>query len=451
MRSLPKLLFRSIWISLLIVFIIASCKKDPYELGLDLLPPSDTLYVDLFDTASIQAFSVLEDSIRTDELKTLMLGSIMDPVFGKTTASFYSQFLLSSEEADFGINPQLDSLVLILYYESTYGDTNTLQQIRVFELSDDLIMDSSYYSNQSLNTYGLELANITYMPRPHDSVLVYGVPVSPHLRINLSNKTNYLGNKILYAPDNVISSTTEFLKFMKGLYVEAMPVSSRGALVDFTPSGGLSRLILYFHSEDKGDSLQFSMPIDDPAARFNSFNHYGYFDASPEFKQQLLYNDTTLGLNRLYLQALGGVKIKIKFPFIRTLPDSLGPIAINSAVLTFKNPETDTIWRPPPQLTMYKVDSAGKLGGIIDELEGVNYFGGIYDKDARSYWFRLTRHIQRMLISDTLDNYELYIFASNPLSRSLQANRVTLNGTNPFFSPSPGDNLKLRITYTKLQ
>ncbi|NQV02276.1 MAG: DUF4270 domain-containing protein, partial [Bacteroidia bacterium] len=416
MRSLPKLLFRSIWISLLIVFIVASCKKDPYELGLNLLPPSDTLYVDLFDTVTVQAFSVIEDSIRTDEMSSLVLGSIMDPVFGKTTASFYSQFLLSAEAIDFGVNPQLDSLVLALYYMTTSGDTNTLQQIRVFEMSDDLIFDSSYYSNQSVNNYGLELANITYMPRPHDSLIIYETPVAPHLRINLSNQTNYLGNKILFAPDNVLSSTFEFINFMKGLYVEATPVTSRGSMVNFAASDGLSKLILYFHNEEE-DSLHFNMPIDAPAARFNTFNHHGYMDASPEFKQQVLYNDTTLGKNRLYLQSLGGVKIKIRLPYIKSLND-LGPIAINSAVLTFKNPETDTTWAPPPQLAMYKVDTAGKLGVVLDELDGIDYFGGTYNKDDRAYWFRLTRHIQRLLINDTLENYDLYVFATNPLIKT---------------------------------
>lgn len=450
MRSLPNLLFRSIGIILLIVVVVASCKKDPYELGLDLLPPTDTLYVDLFDTTTIQAYSVLEDSIRSDELNSLVLGSIMDPVFGKTTASFYSQFLLSSLETDFGTNPQLDSLVLVLHYQGVNGDSNTLQQVRVFEISESLIYDTSYYSNQSAGTFGLELADFTFLPRPTDSVNVYGKPEAPHLRINLSNKTHYLGNKLLYAPKSAMSSNTTFLEFFKGLYVQAMPVSSRGSLVNFTVTGAYSKLIIYFHSDDKGDSLQFTLPVDDPSARFNTFDHDGYKDASPEFKQQVLYHDTALGKNNLYLQTLAGVKIKIRLPYIRSLND-LGPIAINNAVLTMKSPETDTTFQPPPQLAMFKVDSAGKIGAIIDETEGTNYFGGTYNKGDKSYWFRITRHIQRLLVNDTLENYDLYIFASNPLAKSQTPNRVILYGTDPYFSPSEASNLKLRITYTKMQ
>ncbi len=451
MRILTKLLFRAIWISLLVVFVVASCKKDPYEIGLDLLTSSDTLYVSQIDTLTVVAYSELEDSARSDELPALLLGSIMDPVFGKTTASFYTQFLLSSEQINFGVNAHLDSLVLLLYYDTYYGDTTTLQQVRVFEMSQDIFYDSSYYSNQSIDTYGIELANMTYRPTPTDSNIIWEKPVAPHLRINLSNQTNYLGNKILFAPDHVLSSNAEFINFMKGLYVEATPVSSRGAVISYVPIDGLSKMVLYFHNEDVGDSLHFNLPVDITAARFNNYNHHGYADASPDFKQQVVYKDTTLGKNKVYLQTLGGVKLKIRFPYIQSLRDSFGNIAINSAILTFKNPEADSTWIPPPQLAMYKYDSAGRIGVIIDELDGLDYFGGAYNKDDRSYWFRLTRYFQTLLLSDTIENYDIYVLASNPLIRDANTNRVILNGTNPIYSPSPADRINLKITFTRMQ
>ena len=100
---------------------------------------------------------------------------------------------------------------------------------------------------------------------------------------------------------------------------------------------------------------------------------------------------------------------------------------------------------------MYKVDSASKIAPIIDELDGLDYFGGAYDKDDRSYWFRLTRHFQTLLLSDTIVNYDIYIFAANPLIRNANTNRVVLNGTNPIYSPSLSDKINLKITYTRLQ
>jgi len=450
LKRLPKLPGSLLLGSLLWLALLASCNKDPYEVGLDLLPPSDTLYVSQFDTVTVVAYSEREDSVRSDEMSALMLGSILDPVFGKTTASFYTQFLLSSESIDFGVNPRLDSLVLLLYYDSWFGDTNTLQQVRVFEMSEDISYDSNYYSNQQAGTYGIELANTTYKPRPTDSVTIWGEKVAPHLRINLSNSTSYLGNKILFAPEDVLSSNAAFINFMKGLYVEAIPVNGNGALITYVPIDGLSKMVLYFHNDDN-DSLHFNLPIDNTAARFNTFDHNEYLEAAPDFKQQVIYKDTALGRNQLYLQTLGGVKVRIRFPYIRSLADSLGTIAINNAVLKLKNPENDTTWDPPSQLALYKVDSTGKIGALLDYVEGISYFGGTYNSDEQEYWFRLTRHIQNLLINDTLINYDLVLYASDPLIKAPSANRVLLNGTNPFYSPSPGDNLHLEIIYTKLQ
>jgi len=450
LKHLPELIFTAIRICFLAAILITSCKEDPYQVGLDLLPASDTLYVDQFDTVSIIAYSEIQDSIRSDEMSSLLLGSIMDPVFGLTTASFYTQLLLSSEGIDFGLNAQLDSLVLVLYYGLVYGDTNTLQQLRVFELSEDLHLDSSYYSNQAAATYGIELADLYYKPHPKDSMIIWGTKVAPHLRINLTNKTNYLGNKILQAPGSVLATIPEFIKFMKGLYVQALPVTSGGALVNYAASGGLSEMILYFHNESQGDSLHFDMPIDIVSARFSAFDHNGYFHADPGFKQQVLYHDTTLGKNKVYLQTLGGVKVRLRLPFIKELK-KLGPIAINNAILSFTNPEADTTYIPPPQLSLFRIDSAGRLGALPDELEGAAYFGGDYDKNSRGYFFRITRYVQQLLINDTLTNYDLTVFASNPLTRDVFTNRVILNGTDPYFQPDFADRIRLKIVYTKLQ
>ena len=100
---------------------------------------------------------------------------------------------------------------------------------------------------------------------------------------------------------------------------------------------------------------------------------------------------------------------------------------------------------------MYKYDTTGKIAVTLDQLEGQDYFGGAYNKEDRRYWFRLTRHFQNLLIDDTLQNYDLIIYASDPLVRDANTNRVILYGTDPVFSSSPGDKINVQITYTLMQ
>ncbi len=435
---------------ILLLLVLFSCKKDPYEIGIDLLPPSDTLHVLTTDTCTVVAFSVGQDSIRTDEATSLALGSMLDPVFGKTTASFYTQLRLSSEGVDFGKNPILDSLVLCLYYNGYYGDTSTLQHVKVYELSQDLEIDSGYYSNQSAATYGNLLANMNFIPRPTDSVTVFGKKVRSHLRINLSKITSYFGNKLLYAPETVLDENSSFLKFMKGLYLEAGPTSYKGSLLNFTTGDGTSRMTMYFHDGDdpENDSLSYDFLLNDQCARFTHIDHHGYLDASPELKRQILSHDSAQGAHQLFLQGLAGVRIKVKFPYMKNFAkDHL--IALNDAVLMFKNPDPDTTLSPPPTLNLVRQDSIGRIAFLKDENEGSGYFGGTYNSSTRTYFFRITQHLQKVMLGSYTNSFDLYILVNNPTKKELIPDRVVINGTQIIPGSEEG-RFKLKLTYTKL-
>ncbi|MCK7539474.1 MAG: DUF4270 domain-containing protein [Marinilabiliales bacterium] len=243
---------------------LLSCRKEPYEIGIDILPPTDTLSVYQTDTVTVIAYTELQDSIRTDEFTFGMVGAIMDPVFGKTTASIYTQVRLSTEGVTFGENPVLDSLVLVALLprilrrhehasalESMGTEPGPYQRFRLLFVPDQLKAIPFCW-----------LISIT-SPGPHDSVLVLGYKVAPHLRINLSNNTNYLGNKILSAPRNVLTTNEEFIKFFKGLRIEALPVNRRRLIYQIQYGRPLlkdRRLLPQLPT--RGDSLRFDMVID---------------------------------------------------------------------------------------------------------------------------------------------------------------------------------------------
>ena len=432
---------------LFLFFLFSSCKKDPYEIGLDLLPGTDTLNISSNDSTSIIAYSVLQDSIRTDKTSTFALGSLMDPVFGVTTASFYSQFRPSTDSYSFGQNPVLDSIVLSIQYSSIYGNPNTLQSLKVYEVSEKLDPVLSYYSKRSAGIYPIMLANKTFRPAPKDSVTVYGKKVAPHLRINLNQYTNYLGNKIISAPTAILNDVNSFSEYMRGLYIESAKVNYSGALVIFNPLGTETKLVVYYHNQDVGDSLHCDLPIVSASARFTHIDHNNYLDVSPEFKRQVLNHDTTLGKSQLFLQGLGGVKIKVRMPFLSNFVKK-GPIAVNSALLILKNITTDTSYAPPLSLTLMKVDSAGYNSFLIDENEGPEYFGGVYNKTARTYSFRITRYVQSIL-SGKSKNLDLYVMVNNPIKSLLNPNRIIIHGTHPPLPALSGDRLQFQMIYTR--
>lgn len=433
---------------LLSLFIIAlsSCKKDPYEVGFNLLPGTDTLGVNTIDTVSITAYSLIQDSIRADKRTLNVVGSMMDPVFGLTSASFYSQFRLSAEAVDFGVNPVLDSIVLQLRYAQTYGDTNTTQTLKVYEVSQDLEYDSSYYTNQHISTYDNLLAEYSFKPRPSDSVPIAKDMLPPHIRINLSKLTNYFGNKILSTPAEALGNNTSFLKYMKGLAVKSNPVTSGGGLIFINPSDKNSKLVLYFHNTT--DTSHIDLIINNISARASLFDHNGYLDAIPELRNQIVNKDTTLGKEKLYVQGLGGIQVKIRFPYLSDLK-KLGKISLNSALLVMKNIDFDTTYAPVPSLFLMQKDSLGRFANVYDYIEGSQYYGGVYDKAKKTYSIRLTRQIEKILLGK-IKNLDLYLIAAHPAGTNLIPNRVILRGTNPLDQTQKGEKLQLKITYTKI-
>lgn len=431
----------------ILILLVYSCKKDPYQVGIDLLPPSDTLNVKTSDTASFLAYSVLQDSIRTDKTTQSILGSLMDPVFGSTTASLYMQYWLSAVAPDFGTNPVLDSIVLMIPYGNIYGDTNSMQTLKIYELSQSIYYDSIYYSNHSVETYGVPLANYTFKPAPKDSLTIGGVKTAPHIRINLNKLSKYFGNKLLSAPAVSMSTNVNFFEFMKGLYIESSRAQSGGALLSFDPASTYSKIAMYYHNATS-DSLQFTFVGATNSARFNNIDHNHYLNAAPELRQQVLQHDTTLGKNNLYIQGLSGIRVRLRLPFLNNFVKS-GKIAVNSAILTIKNAETDTTLYPPVKLTLVVVDSAERVGFLIDENEGAFYFGGTYNTSARTYKFRITRHMQQVL-DGKVKNYDMYLMANDPTANVMVPNRVILTGTKPQLPAFSADRIKLQVIYTKL-
>ncbi|MCX6245962.1 MAG: DUF4270 domain-containing protein [Bacteroidetes bacterium] len=442
LRNLPA----PVLLIFLITFLFA-CKKDPIPVGLDLLPAKDTLNIKTTDTATLVAYSVLQDSVRTDETTLSMIGSLMDPVFGSTTAGTYMQYRLSAESPDFGTNPKLDSVVLLIPYGTFYGDTNSIQSLKVYELNDDIYTDSIYYSNHTVQTSGIPLADYSFKPARYDSLTIGGVKTVPHIRINLSTLTNYFGNKLLYAPSSALSTSADFIGFMKGLYISSAKAPSGGALMSYDPTSSPSKIVMYFHN-DTEDSLHFDFVGNTLCARFSHFDHNQYRDAEPDLKRQVIQKDTTLGKSTLYVQGLGGMRIRLRLPYLAAFGNS-GKVAINSAILTIKNAQTDTTFAPPPSLTLVAVDTAGHVGFLIDENEGTSYFGGAYNPYSRTYIFRITRHMQA-IIDGKGTNYDLFLMANDPSVNILVPNRITITGTNPTLPGLSSDRIKLEVIYTKL-
>jgi len=435
---------------LLIIFTLISCEKEPGEIGLNLVSNND-LPIVFSDTTTIWAQSERIDSVRTDEGSSSLIGSFYDPWFGVTTASLYTQVRLSLSAPDYGSNPVCDSVVFSLVYNDCYGDTSQTQTLYIHRLEDAILPDSVYYSTYNLAYNPEPLTTIDVLPSPSDSVVVDEEKQAPQLRIPLDPA---LGDEILNASDDQLIDNDAFTDFFKGLYIttDKQTIPGEGCIMIFNQMTDLSRFIIYYHN-DENDSLSSNFNINTTSVgHFNNFEHYGYQEADPLVKAQIFNEDTSGMHSNIFLQEMGGVRVKIRFPYLKNYIND-GQFSVNEAQLIIKNKGDEDSYPLPSSLVIKKVeDSTGYYYYLPDASESSGYYDGSYS--TGQYRFRITRYIQRLLLEKEYDSClvlmmprdeNTYIPEIEANNKNRRAYRMVSGGSN-----DPESSIELKLTLTKI-
>jgi hypothetical protein len=418
-------------LSVFSTILLHAC-KEPDAVGLDVLPAVDGLSLVFSDTATLFSKTVLEDSLRTDEISLQLLGSISDPVFGKHEAAIFAQVALEGVPT-FGTITQADSLVLSILYNNAYGDTTYPQTINVYRMTEDMYFDSAYYSNRSFSYDPTPLGTASIAPRPLTPVVVGSDTVSPRLLIKLS--TTLADSIMALNGQSQLSTNALWVEYFKGLHIVTDPVSgaSTGNLSYLNFVG--SKMILYYHdTTNTAKSYSFSLA----STRMTRFRH----DYTGTDVGQQLADSTALD-SISYIQSLAGVKTKITLPYLKHFLDS-GSIVLNKAELELSiEPNTFTDYPTPPRLFFLAIKEDGGSEFPLDYFEIAGYHGGTLISETNKYKFNIARHLQRIL-DGRLENFGFYLV---PSGSSIQGNRVILGSP---LKNIPTEKMKLNLYYTKL-
>lgn len=459
--SIPQILSRLIGtkfffiLSLGVSISFTSCNESSV-VGLDVQPSNDLLNVGFEDTTSINTRTVKGDSLITDETLissgNVLIGKYIDPVFGTSIASIYTQLRLPTNivATSFGTAPVCDSIIISLIYEGTaYGKKDKkLQKLNVYQLSESMSTASTYYSNSTLSKFSTDLTaadGYVFQPRTgsstSDSVTVLGVKLKPQLRVPLDNAFGQL--LLNNQGTGNIATNTDFQNFFKGVYITTENTSTlpgEGNILHF--KFGESKVTLYYHNSTT-DSLKYDFNLGS-VARFNHFEH-DYAGASSDLTTQFSTPSQTQN-NTVYVQSMAGAKTKIEFPHLMNWLKN-GMIGVNKAELVISVDTTlstymiDT-FAAPAALILFGINDDGTTYAIPDAFEGATYFGGTLNSGTVQYRFNIARYIQQVLDGDR-NNNGLYILASNG---AVYGNRAVISGGQST-SARP---MKLNITYTKL-
>ena len=436
-------------------FIFLTSCDESSIVGVNVQPVNDLLNVNYQDTATLITRTVKMDSLRTDEAllqsftTDALIGTYLDPIFGKNSASLYTQLMLNTDNPGFGSNPMIDSVVLSLVYDSSYcygKAVRVAQNINIYELSEDMVVGNSYYSNSALSTNTTtDLANnFKFVPNPTTTVYALGDTLEPQVRIPLDKN---FGQSILNIQGTAnLANNAAFQSYLKGFYITTENTtglnSGDGNILRFKLADVQTKLTI-FYKNDLNDSLFYDFNMGS-VARFSQFKHQ-FTNIDANLFAQLSANPPAQN-DVVFIQSMAGVKVKIEIPYIMNW-NKLGPIGINKSELVIKIDTTTTAYQfntfvAPSNLMLYGINDDGSDFILPDYNEGSNYFGGIYNSTTQEYIINISRYIQEIL-SGKIKNNGLHLLA---LNGAINADRVVIGSGDK----GSAYQMKLNITCTKL-
>lgn len=474
-----------------IVFIVAilfsACRKinDSTDLGGGLIPPVDNITT--FDTTiSVQAFNdtfgLANDSQYLSRGAEHFVGLINnDPFFGKTDARMYFEL----KPALYGTYPfarpdsvKIDSVVLVLNYLDTYGDTNAAQQLKVYEItSNNFTNDSSYLIRQEHFSYNtaspLSLPGQFFYPRNlDDSVKVFRDTTRNQLRIKLD--TNFARRLFNYDTTNAYKSDSIFRTNFRGFALRSEGAGN--AIMGFDFGTINTKLAIYYNHPKAGGGGRDTTVSYFFFTSLSAAAQYVKRDYSGSPLQASLGGATDDPV--VYLQGSPGTFATVKIPALGTLSNRV----IHRAELiveelydisdsTFYAPEALYLDASDPSITVSNYKYRTIPYDLAYTISGFDFRGlgclPLNTKDAsgnpiKVWKFNISRYVQHVL-THTQTLYDLRLSAPFTLNEcygippgtdviyplfvnsSVAKGRIRVGGGN-----HPTQRMRLRLVYSKL-
>lgn len=431
-------------ISLASLFMVA-CEDEVSSIGMGLQDPS-TLYDGKCDTLYCSAETVLDDSLLTTGYSSGLLGYYQDNTFGQVEASIFAQIVCGSESGIDYENSTIDSIVLSLGVTERYpsnsnqfgvgtGSLNSHDvynyrainlSLRVKQLNDTLSNHLSYYATDSVATRSGYLYNGTVVLRTTDTAV----------RIRLNNQLNSQLEGHKY-------TNQEFIDALKGLYI-SMPNYAEPRMLTVNFAAAATKLTIYrtYHQNSDTSHLEDAFSIGEGAVHFNRYRH-NYTGALSAFNTDR--NASVAGSRYLYLEPMGGTKLKLDFDAQLRAFHEAHPFAIvhyAELVLPTASDMADNL--PPTSLLALRNWGDTNTTYVADMSDGYSStgFDGSYNTVSKAYRLRLTQHVQKLLRAGKDEGTYLVIN-----SRRASARRTVLNGSDPVLTQ--GNGVRLVLIYSE--
>jgi hypothetical protein len=444
---------------------LVSCEETS-EIGLeDDVNPLGTAFT---DTITVKAATIfLPDSVVAFQNPFQFAGRFTNNQFGTVAAQAFMRIGISAG-ATFtdAATARVDSTVLVLDYNESYGDTTQNLTLNVHKLQQAFQDEVTYYTNTILPYDPTVIGTVTFKPTPrkiNKKVVTVNnqsttVTQSYPVRIKLNNA---FGNDLLAQSGKTpLSNQAEFNKFLPGLALRSAD-NAQAALGFIQTDSTYFRV--YYTAGDK--KLQYNLFISADHSTHLTTNRsnsalaalQGAGDAVP----------ATSTSNTAYLQESVGIKTKFTFPYLAKFKQALGNVAINRAelVIPVKSPE---VFKPSPYIYLYQANSSNRIARYSGNYWGIASYGnpieaigqpvaGVYRATKQNYTIDVTSYLQAVLYNRKLANgisMQNTGLILSPASTPQLTNITALHMQSlrqTLINMAPGSGVKLRVYYSTNQ
>lgn len=489
-----------------VIFSLVACNDDFNEIGSSIVDHNN-FDARLYDHASLTAHSDKITKVKSNNLSSYALGVYNDPVYGKTTANVLTQLALSRENPNFGDEPELDSVVLVVPYFSTVkGQDATGRQydldsvfgngsiklsvfrsnyfLRDFDPSDNYNPQTYYsddigkfednleptplFENHNFEPSNEEVVLVTPLLNPEDGE-ADTTKVSPQLRVKLP--VAYFEEAIIdQEGTNNLQTNPNFADYFRGVYMKAEQQQGEGFFS-----------LLNFRSEDAGIKLYYKNERTPAEGEEEATYNYNTFKLN--FARQTVnvfdteYQNLPAGDN-LYVKGGEGSLAVVDLFTDENQLDSIRSTdwLVNEANLKFyvNTDEMPGDQENPHRLFIYDINNNRILkdyvmSGDVRENDVLNsrtiHLGRMESDDNGSYYkMRITNYVNDIINNDStntrlglvasqnvnIDNIIKAETANDEVTKVPMSTVLSRNGTVLYGPQAPnGKALKLEIYYTE--
>ena len=358
------------------------CQKQPSLLfGSTYLDDNTGANIVLVDTATVAVSTVLVDSTSTASTGYLMVGSYNDEYLGTVSSRAYLQ--VTPPPSVPSLDPRIDtydSIGMILFFKPGnpyYGDTTQFQTYVVNQI--DTLFQLGAFQRGWFSDYSLPIgpqlgsASVRIEPnRPVNFAANTSQGTGDTVRIRMDDALGKTIYNMIYNKSDSVIKADQWLNWFHGLCISPDPTQPAANIITGFKDSCLMR-IYYRENAEISSEKYIDFTLTNRSNQYNNIRTNRTGKAIAKIDTATVNPQTPPATpsaqigNAGYVQTIGGLNVKLTFPFLSSIALRRDYVGLLRAQLTVRPVpgSFSQIWRLPPTMGIYYTDQNNLIGTPI--------------------------------------------------------------------------------------